>query len=138
MKRADFLQRARRRAKAGQDRIVTHQVSEFGRDGRPTEPDGRLDAPAFHRNHEPIWSVLGSFLNGKRGDVLEVGSGTGQHVVEFARRAPAITVRLEQLRGAAQQELRPLARHPVHQCAAHLAAPRVEVPAERRREAAPA
>ena len=23
----------------------------------PTYPDGRLDAPAFHRNHEPIWSV---------------------------------------------------------------------------------
>ena len=51
---------------------------------------GRLDAPSFHRNHEPIWSVLGPFLADKSGDVLEVGSGTGQHVVEFARRAPAI------------------------------------------------
>ena len=51
---------------------------------------GRLDAPAFHRNHEPIWSVLGPFLANQSGDVLEVGSGTGQHVVEFARRAPAI------------------------------------------------
>ena len=51
---------------------------------------GRLDAPSFHRNHEPIWSVLGPFLAGQSGDVLEVGSGTGQHVVEFARRAPAI------------------------------------------------
>jgi SAM-dependent methyltransferase len=52
---------------------------------------GRLDAPAFHRNHEPIWSVLGPFLADKRGTVLELGSGTGQHVVEFARRTPAIT-----------------------------------------------
>ena len=51
---------------------------------------GRLDAPSFHRNHEPIWSVLGPFLADQSGDVLEVGSGTGQHVVEFARRAPAI------------------------------------------------
>src|SRR6185436_17828108 len=51
---------------------------------------GRLDAPSFHRNREPIWSVLGPFLANQSGDVLEVGSGTGQHVVEFARRAPAI------------------------------------------------
>ncbi len=26
-------------------------VVEFGKDGRPVEPDGRLDAQAFHRNH---------------------------------------------------------------------------------------
>jgi SAM-dependent methyltransferase len=50
--------------------------------------DGRLDAAAFHRNHEPIWAVLSGRLAGASGDVLEVGSGTGQHVVEFARKAP--------------------------------------------------
>ena len=66
-------------------------VTEFGRDGRPGEPDGRLDAPAFHRNHQPIWAVLGPFLAGKSGDVLEAGSGTGQHVVHFAQNAPEIT-----------------------------------------------
>ncbi len=33
-------------------------VVEFGKDGRPVEPDGRLDAAAFHRNHAPIWAVL--------------------------------------------------------------------------------
>jgi SAM-dependent methyltransferase len=54
------------------------------------DPLGRLDAPSFHRNHDPIWSLLGPFLANRSGDVLEVGSGTGQHVVEFARRAPAI------------------------------------------------
>jgi SAM-dependent methyltransferase len=54
------------------------------------DEEGRLDAPSFHRNHEPIWSVLGPFLADQSGDVLEVGSGTGQHIVEFARRAPAI------------------------------------------------
>ena len=64
---------------------------EFGRDGRPVEPDGRLDAAAFHRNHEPIWAVLEKFLAGKSGDVLEAGSGTGQHVVHFARLTPDIT-----------------------------------------------
>ena len=51
---------------------------------------GRLDAPSFHRNHEPIWSVLAPFLAGQSGDVLELGSGTGQHVVELARRTPSL------------------------------------------------
>ena len=66
-------------------------VVEFGKDGGSVEADGRLDAPAFHRNHEPIWAVLGKFLEGKSGEVLEAGSGTGQHVVEFASRSPQIT-----------------------------------------------
>ena len=66
-------------------------VVEFGKDGRPVEPDGRLDAAAFHRNHAPIWAVLEKFLAGKSGDVLEAGSGTGQHVVHFARHTPDIT-----------------------------------------------
>ncbi|HEY3145833.1 MAG TPA: DUF938 domain-containing protein, partial [Dongiaceae bacterium] len=66
-------------------------VVEFGNVGAPPEPDGRLDAPAFHRNHAPIWSVLSRFLSGRTGDVLEIGSGTGQHAVEFARQAPTIT-----------------------------------------------
>ncbi|NOJ44132.1 DUF938 domain-containing protein [Bradyrhizobium australiense] len=63
-------------------------VVEFGKDGQPVEPDGRLDAAAFHRNHEPIWAVLQKFLAGKSGDVLEAGSGTGQHVVHFAKHTP--------------------------------------------------
>ena len=66
-------------------------VVEFGKDGRPVEPDGRLDAAAFHRNHAPIWAVLEKFLTGQSGDVLEAGSGTGQHVVHFGRHTPDIT-----------------------------------------------
>jgi len=65
-------------------------VAEFGKDGRPVEPDGRLDAAAFHRNHAPIWNVLQAFLAGKSGEVLEAGSGTGQHVVHFAGHTPGI------------------------------------------------
>jgi SAM-dependent methyltransferase len=65
-------------------------VVEFGKDGSPVEPDGRLDAAAFHRNHVPIWQVLEPFLRDKSGDVVEAGSGTGQHVVDFARRSPNI------------------------------------------------
>jgi SAM-dependent methyltransferase len=70
---------------------MAEYVVEFGKDGRPVEPDGRLDAAAFHRNHAPIWAVLQKFLAGRSGDVLEAGSGTGQHVVHFARHAPDIT-----------------------------------------------
>jgi len=65
-------------------------VVEFGKDGRPVEADGRLDAAAFHRNHAPIWAVLEKFLARKSGDVVEAGSGTGQHVVHFATRTPGI------------------------------------------------
>jgi len=69
---------------------MAEYVVEFGKDGKPVEPDGRLDAAAFHRNHEAIWAVLGGFLRGNSGDVFEAGSGTGQHVVTFARQTPDI------------------------------------------------
>ena len=49
--------------------------------------DARLDSAAFHRNHEPIWAVLSRWIEDKPGNVLEVGSGTGQHIIEFARKA---------------------------------------------------
>ena len=68
---------------------MAEYVVEFGKDGR-AEPDGRLDAAAFHRNHAPIWAVLQPFLSGQTGDVLEAGTGTGQHVVHFARHSPGI------------------------------------------------
>jgi Protein of unknown function (DUF938) len=65
-------------------------VVEFGKDGRRVEPDGRLDAPAFHRNHQAIRAVLLRYLADRSGDVLEAGSGTGQHVVDFAHQMPGI------------------------------------------------
>jgi len=66
-------------------------VSEYGKGGMPPpEADGRLDAGAFHRNHAAIWAVLSRFLQGRSGDVLEIGSGTGQHAVKFARQSPGI------------------------------------------------
>src|SRR5215470_10854434 len=68
---------------------MAEYVVEFGKDGGAE--DGRLDAAAFHRNHAPIWAVLQRFLAGQTGDALEAGSGTGQHVVHFARQNPDIT-----------------------------------------------
>ncbi|WP_441240679.1 DUF938 domain-containing protein [Tardiphaga sp. 768_D3_N2_1] len=70
---------------------MAEYVVEFGRDGRRVEDDGRLDAAAFHRNHEAIWRVLATFLGQSCGDVVEVGSGTGQHVIHFAGQTPDIT-----------------------------------------------
>ena len=66
-------------------------VVEFGKGGSGAEADGRLDAAAFHRNHQPIWEVMQKYLAGKFGDVLEAGSGTGQHVIYFAKHSPQIT-----------------------------------------------
>ena len=70
---------------------MPEHVVEYGQVGPPPEPDGRLDAPSFHRNRSAIWSVLGSFLQHRTGNVLEVGSGTGQHAAAFAAQAPNIT-----------------------------------------------
>jgi hypothetical protein len=69
---------------------VAEYVVEFGKDGRPVEPDGRLDAAAFHRNHQPIRALLQRLFAGRSGEAVEAGSGTGQHVVDFARHMPGI------------------------------------------------
>lgn len=53
--------------------------------------EGRRDAPAFHRNREPVFAVLETHLRGRSGMVLELGSGTGQHAVDYASRLPDIT-----------------------------------------------
>jgi SAM-dependent methyltransferase len=66
-------------------------VVEFGKQGTPPTPDGRLDAPAFHRNCEPIWQVLGPSLAQASGALVELGSGTGQHAATFAARTPHLT-----------------------------------------------
>jgi len=65
-------------------------VVEFGKEGTPAAEEGRLDAPAFHRNHEAIWQAIAPFLTAKTGAVLELGSGTGQHVVTYAARTPGL------------------------------------------------
>jgi len=53
--------------------------------------DRCLDAPAFHRNHGAISSVLLRLLGDRTGDVIEIGSGTGQHLVAFAAALPNLT-----------------------------------------------
>jgi SAM-dependent methyltransferase len=71
--------------------VMAEFVVDFGKSGAPAAPDGRLDGPAFHRNHEGIWSAIAAFLSAQTGDVLELGSGTGQHITAFAGRTPSLT-----------------------------------------------
>ena len=66
-------------------------VAEFGDGGVPVSGDGRLDAPSFHRNCLAVTHELHKILNGYPCHVLEIGSGTGQHIVEFSRALPDVT-----------------------------------------------
>ena len=50
----------------------------------------KLHFPAAARNAEPIIEVLGRFLPAD-GLVVEIGSGSGQHVARFARAFPHLT-----------------------------------------------
>lgn len=52
-------------------------------------PDERLSAPSAARNRDPILAVLRRVLP-ESGLVLEIASGTGQHVVHFARALPKL------------------------------------------------
>jgi hypothetical protein len=53
-------------------------------------PDKRPVSPSAERNKGPIADVLKRVLPG-HGTVLEISSGTGQHVVHFARKMPHLT-----------------------------------------------
>lgn len=53
------------------------------------EAGPRRSAPAALRNREPIGEVLGDWLP-DAGVVLEIASGTGEHVVHFADRFPRL------------------------------------------------
>lgn len=51
---------------------------------------GKLFSPACARNAEPIRAVLSEVLP-STGTIMELGCGTGQHAVHFARSFPALT-----------------------------------------------
>jgi SAM-dependent methyltransferase len=70
---------------------VSRFVADFSKIPQKDDAEGRLDAPSFHRNHDPIWSVIGPWLAAQDGDAIEIGSGTGQHIAEFARKTPRLT-----------------------------------------------
>src|SRR3546814_11198250 len=59
------------------------------RTGTPRAGDARLSAPAVQLNRAPILEVLNDILP-RRGTVLEIGSGTGEHAAYMAAQLPAI------------------------------------------------
>jgi hypothetical protein len=64
-------------------------VSDYRFYEAPAGEDARRSAPAALRNREPIADVLADWLP-RRGVVLEVASGTGEHAIWFAGRFPDI------------------------------------------------
>ena len=56
----------------------------------PTDADDRRSSPAALRNRNPILAVLREILPAS-GTVLELASGSGEHVIHFARHLPGLT-----------------------------------------------
>lgn len=72
--------------------MTTSQImSELTLPQALVDGDPRRDAPAFHRNGSPIVDALTPRLGKADGDVLEIGSGSGQHVALLARSFPQLT-----------------------------------------------
>lgn len=72
-------------------RPVVSADSFGGTLGRTREKMSKRDAPATHRNREPILAELRRWLPGPdRLRVLEIASGTGQHATFFAARMPHV------------------------------------------------
>lgn len=67
---------------------MTPTPETWWRDARP-DPGARLSSPAAERNAAPIMEALAPRLPAQ-GRVLEIASGTGQHVRAFAERFPGL------------------------------------------------
>lgn len=53
--------------------------------------DARRDTPSFHRNIEPITDLLQVIIRNREAAVLEIASGSGQHVAHFGQAFPNMT-----------------------------------------------
>ena len=87
---------------------MTTPTSARGRYGE-TMAEGLLESPAAERNKGPILDAIRARLP-HAGVVLEIASGTGQHIVHFARAVPTLTWQPtdagDDLRAAATERIR--------------------------------
>jgi SAM-dependent methyltransferase len=65
-------------------------IARYAPGNTVSETDGRLQSPSFERNFMPIRDALHPFLSGAAGTVLEIGSGTGQHIAHLAVEFPGL------------------------------------------------
>ena len=65
-------------------------IARYSPDNTAAEADGRLRSPSFERNFAPIRDALRPYLDGQAGTVLEIGSGTGQHIAHWAGELPGL------------------------------------------------
>lgn len=56
--------------------------------GNFNSSDAKPYAPSCERNKEPILNVLKRLIKNEHKNLLEIGSGTGQHAVFFAQQSP--------------------------------------------------
>ena len=82
--------------------------------------DERETAPSAERNKGPILEVASRVLPA-RGLVLEIGSGTGQHVAHFATALPSLGFQPSELDTARHPSIRAWTRELEKREAAHRA-----------------
>jgi hypothetical protein len=67
---------------------TTGHTSSFRGPSFDREADGRIHSQMVERNAKPVIDGLSPFLGAHNGNALEIGSGTGQHVIAFSRAFP--------------------------------------------------
>ncbi|MEQ8822878.1 MAG: DUF938 domain-containing protein [Filomicrobium sp.] len=66
-------------------------VQNFAKDLQQDLPGAALNAPAVQRNKDALLAALAPHLSNRTGNLLEIGSGTGQHAVHFASKFTGLT-----------------------------------------------
>ncbi len=72
-------------------RPTTGHTAAFRKGSVRAETDGRLFSKVYEKNVQPVIDGLTPVLVNRQGHALEIGSGTGQHVLAFAHHWPDLT-----------------------------------------------
>ncbi|MGR3322744.1 MAG: DUF938 domain-containing protein [Pseudooceanicola sp.] len=72
------------------DTPTSAHAAGYSPDRHALHGDARLSSPVFPRNSPPLIAALTPWLGARRGAVLEIGCGTGQHAAAFELAWPGI------------------------------------------------